>query len=222
MNKTELITYIRTLADELNEAPEGLFTDTELGAFIDVARLKVELDLIEYIPWYFRKKKDFNFTKNKDSYSVANDLLITDLFLFENIVKHESGKKPTPLIYLEDPSEELNDYGDAGESGEPRVFWREGEDTVGVWPNPDDSYSYRAWYYQQIPKITDSIPLPESLHELLALEVLLKWYIRDENSVNYTKITTKYNEILMRGAYELQAAQGLTYRMRPSIKESIN
>lgn len=224
MVRSEIRTHIRTLADELTEAPEGLFTDVELNSFINIVRLKVELDLIEYIPWYFRTKKDISFTISKDSYIISTDLLITDLFLFENIVKNESGKKATPLIYLEDP-EMVNDYGEVGQTGEPRVFWREGSDNIGVWPNPDAAYLYRTWYFRRILALsgeTDVPGIPECLHELLAFEVLQRWYIRDEASANFLKITTKYQEVMMRGVYELSAPQGLVYRKRPSAKEIVH
>lgn len=229
MKRGALRTHIRTLADELTAAPEGLFTDAELDSFINIAQRVVYVDLIEHLPWYFRYTKTFSATASKKTYDIATDIVITDLFMFETILKNTTGEKPTPLVYLEDP-EDLWQYGEVGEEKEPKVYYYEDRETVGLHPTPNSAYPYKAFYFKRIPDLThddsDVAPnvatphLPEETHELIAFQVLLRWYIRDEDSSSYSRVQSKYHDALYQASYELSTSQGVTYRVRPSIKES--
>jgi len=222
LDREDIRTHVRTLADELTEAPLGLFTNTELNSFINIAMRAVYVDLIEHIPWYFRKTKEFSVAANTKTYSIASDIGVSDLFLIETLLNNTSGEKPTPLIYLEDP-EDLWQYGNVGETGKPKVYYYESNTHLGFHKTPDSAYGYKMYYFKRIPELSteDAVPeLPDETHELIAFQVLMRWYIRDESSMGYSKLLARYETRIMDAAYQLSTSQGQTYRVRPSIKES--
>ena len=72
MKRGELMNLTRVLADELTEAPEGLFTNVELRTLINVSQKNVQADLMIYMPWYFRAIKKISLTINKREYSIES------------------------------------------------------------------------------------------------------------------------------------------------------
>jgi len=74
MNREEIRDHVRELADELTEAPEGLFTDVQLDKFINRSIEKVQLDFLEFMPWYFRKEVAISLIINQREYNISSDL----------------------------------------------------------------------------------------------------------------------------------------------------
>lgn len=74
MNRQEIVDHVRLLADELTEAPEGLFTDTELESVINISLPKIHLELIEFLPWYFRKPANISLVSGQREYNIRTDL----------------------------------------------------------------------------------------------------------------------------------------------------
>lgn len=74
MTRLELIDRIRIQADELTEAPLGLYTDVQLYPILNLAQQKVMMALIDSIPWYFRKEVDITFVQNQREYNIRTDL----------------------------------------------------------------------------------------------------------------------------------------------------
>lgn len=88
MNREEIRDHVRLLADELTEAPEGLFTDAELDKVINISLPKIHLELIEFLPWYFRKPVNISLVSGKREYNI-----LTDLGLDGNIVITTANQK---------------------------------------------------------------------------------------------------------------------------------
>lgn len=226
MNRSEIRTQIRTLADELTERPEGLFLNTELDALINVSQQNVELALIEYIPWYFRGTKTFSTSANKETYDIESEVGIADFFLFSDIFRNTTGKKPTPLRFIE-PDDQWQ-YGSVGGKGEPDAWGFEDKDTIFFRKIPNGVYSYKGYYFKKIPALdhdtSDVSPnvatphLPESAHPLIALDVLRQWDIRS-GELETSKIEDMYQDLFFDVAYNLSAPQGKTSRRRPNIRE---
>lgn len=74
MNRGEIRDHVRRLADELTEAPEGLFTDAQLNDFINLSLDDVQMDLLDFVPWYFRKPKAISLVSGQREYNISSDL----------------------------------------------------------------------------------------------------------------------------------------------------
>jgi len=74
MNRLEIRDQIRILADELTQAPLGLWTDTQLNNIINRAQEKLMMALIDTVPWYFRKEVDISLVINQREYNISSDL----------------------------------------------------------------------------------------------------------------------------------------------------
>jgi len=227
MDLEAIETHIRTLADELTEAPEGLFTDTELDTLINLSLVNVELDLLEFMPWYFRKAgTPFTITVNTRTYDISSDLGISDHLLFETILHNKTNEKATPLTYIENP-EDLQQYTHVGKTGaDPETWMYEGYDTIAIDPTPSGTVASRLkpYYFRKIPDIaTGETPfLPDFAHPLVALDTLLCWYIRDEKSQDYKTIQDRYDRIKFRGTYMYSQRQGPTLSRLPKLREHLN
>lgn len=233
MNRGELRKYLRTLADELGEAPEGLFTNADgdgsgLNTLINLSQQNVYLALIHHIPWYLRDVTTFTMTATDGEYSISSDMSISDFFMFEMIIKNTSGERPDPLIWLETP-EEINDFlREVGDTDEPRAYYISGQgDTINFLPPPDSAYPYNIFYFPEIPDLnhdsSDASPnvatphLPKVSHPLIALDVLKDWHIRSEEEK--ADIEDRYNSILFNVSYVMSAKQGLRSGRGRNIKE---
>ena len=227
MDLEAIIVHIRTLADELTEAPQGLFTDAALAVLINASLINVELDLLEHMGWYFRKPGTaFSITANTRTYDISSDLSISDHLLFETINHNKTGEKPTPLLFLESP-EDIQQYSYVGQTAaDPKAWMYEGYDTIAIEPTPAGTVASRLkpYYYRKIPTITTGqIPfLPDFAHPLVALDVLLQWYIRDDKSQDYARVQGRYEKIKFQGTYMYSAKQGPTMANLPSLKEHLS
>ena len=74
MNRTAIISRIRVLADELTEAPRGLYTDTQLKEHINTALDNIQMELLEFMPWYFRKRVLITLVGSQQDYNISSDL----------------------------------------------------------------------------------------------------------------------------------------------------
>ena len=228
MIRSAITTHIRTLADELTEAPEGIFTDTEIETLINLSQVNVEMDLLEFMPWYFRKAGTaFTITVNTRTYDISSDLSISDHLLFETILHNKTGERATPLVYLESP-EDVQQYTYVGHTAaDPETWMYEGYDTIAIDPTPAGTVASRLkpYYFRKIPDLagdSESPFLPGFVHPLVALDVLLCWFIRDERSQDYLKIQGRYDKIFRRGTYMYSARQGPTLAKLPSLREHLN
>ena len=73
MNRGEIRNYIRLLADELTEAPEGLFTNAELNLLINMSQQNVAVALAPHIPWAVTKTFLISTTAGKREYIIETD-----------------------------------------------------------------------------------------------------------------------------------------------------
>lgn len=231
MKRGEIKTHIRTLCDELTVAPEGMFTDEQLNTLVNIAQRNVEIDLIEYIPWYFRTSKKFSITADKREYDIVSDIGITDLLLFDTILHNKTGERPNPLLYC-DP-DELWQHVAVGDTGsDPEIWGYEDKDNIFIEPTPSGTEADRlkAVYFKKVPDLThdtsDISPevatphLPESTHELIAIEVVKLWHIADEEEAS--DIEERYNRMLFTTTYRLSAPQGIRASLSPNIKEHLH
>ncbi len=74
MNLLEIIDEIRVLSDELQEAPLGLMTDTQLKSIINRGQKRLMMALIDTCPWYFRKEVDISLVITQREYNISSDL----------------------------------------------------------------------------------------------------------------------------------------------------
>jgi hypothetical protein len=227
MTREEIRTYIRTLANELTEAPEGLFTNVDLNPLINISQRNVQLDLmLSGLVWYFRKSGLISITKDKSTYSITTDLSITDLLLIEEILFNveDEYKNPVPKIDIDQTWEfELED------STDPIAWGREDKDTIFVMPKPTTSISnyWKIYYFKRIPALnhdtSDVTPniatphLPEEAHPLIALDVLKDWMIRDDEAM--TQILLRYEECKKKVVDIYSMAEGMEIRQRISKEE---
>lgn len=74
MNLLEIRDEIRTLSDELQEAPLGLMTNEQLDSIINRGQKRLMMALIDVCPWYFRKPVDISLVINQREYNISTDL----------------------------------------------------------------------------------------------------------------------------------------------------
>jgi len=234
MNRGQIRDYIRILADELTEAPEGLFTDEELNGLINISQPKVAVELAAYIPWAVTNKFLISVTANKREYSIVTDFSLTDFFMMDGIFHNEPGYEQTELLYVD--QDQLVEYKVMGEGGEPLVWSWDSMGVIAFDPYPDQTVAnkYMARYIPvfkdlnhdstQNPPTTYAIPFNGStiltpVHELIGLDVLKLWHIRAEEESK--DIDKRHDEIFSRVISTMQKAQGVTWKMRPPVREMI-
>jgi len=222
MIRQKLRRRIRLYADELDEAPQGLFDNDDLNDMINTAQEVVELILQPFIPWYFRGTKLISLTVNKSSYSITSDLSISDLLIFENILHNKADQKPFPLRFCMSP-EELADIGiSVGQTGAPRAWGYEDRDNIWIAPTPaaTESNRLRGVYSKKVPDLNHDTSdagsdvatphLPPSLHVLIAIQVVMDWFIRDERGSDMARMQGLFNSKMESGLRTLSAKQGFT------------
>jgi hypothetical protein len=235
MTRGEIRSYIRILADELTEAPEGLFLDTELDLLINISQQKTAVELAPFIPWAITKSFLISTVANKREYDVLADLSVTDLFMFFGIFHNESGYKQTELLYVE--KDQLVEYNVIGETGDPKVWSWDSPGVIALDPCPDQSVTskFKAVY---IPVFHDlnqdtthepptgkyAIPFNGLVtltptHSLISLDVLKQWHIRGEEEGS--DIDQRYREVFSSVISTMSMAQGVTSKMRPELREMI-
>lgn len=228
MNRGTIRSQIRSLIDQPYEAPQGSFLNTELNDYINVAQVNVQTKLIQFIPWYFRKTKEFSTTANKGEYDISSDIGITDFLLFEEILWNKSGERPQPITGPIDP-DQIYDYVKVGGIGEPKIWGYEERGKIFLKKIPDAVYPYKAYYFEEIPDLnhdsSDTSPdvatphLPKQAHPLISLEAILLCGIKDEEITTdvENKLARKYIEI----AWQLSSPQGTVGKARPHLREIV-
>ncbi len=196
MDREDIRTLIRVEADELVATDQGLFTNEHLNTLINISQRKLQLKLITLIPWMFRKSSAVDYTISKTSYSIATDLSISDLLMFETILHNKSNQRPTPLAFVRSPND-FWQYGYVGQTGsDPKAWGYLDKDSIAILPIAAATVVDRmkVYYFQRIADLDadDEEPeLDESLHDLVAYDVLLRWMIRDKDSEIYRMIQAK-------------------------------
>jgi len=235
MKRGELRDYIRLLADELTEAPEGLFTNAELDSLINISQQNTALALAPHIPWAVTKTFLISITANKREYIIETDFSLTDFFMMDGIFHNESGYERTELLYVE--RDQLVEYNVIGETGDPKVWSWESMGIVAFDPCPDQATTnkYKAAYVPIFKDLNDdavqdpvtskyAIPFNGSsilipAHPLIALDVLKQWHIRGEEE--NADIKERYKEIFADILFTMQQAQGVNWKGRLPVREMI-
>lgn len=230
MTRKEIRDYIRILADEKTEAPEGLFKDTELNTLINLAIHNVQLNLMRFYPAYFRKTKTFNTTAATRTITIDTTLALTDFMLVEEILRNTNAERAIPLVNIE--PDQLADWSiEPDDTGEPRVWYYEDDNTIAFGPIPDAAYSLKMFYTRRIPDLNSdtthtpassiyAIPsLPKETHPIIAYEALKLWHVRDEEEYSDLDgiIQTEYKRVIP----IFSQRQGLTWLGRPGVREKI-
>jgi hypothetical protein len=235
MKRGELRDYIRLLADELTEAPEGLFTNAELNLLINISQQNIALALAPHIPWAVTKTFLISITANKREYIIETDFSLTDFFMMDGIFHNESGYERTELLYVE--RDQLVEYNVIGETGDPKVWSWESMGMIAFDPCPDQAVAnkYKGAYIPVFKDLNDdttqdpvtskyAIPFNGSsiltpTHPLIALDVLKQWHIRGEEE--NADIKERYKEIFADVLFTMQQAQGVNWKGRLPVREMI-
>jgi hypothetical protein len=232
MLRPEIRNYIRILADELTEAPEGLFMNAELDLLINVSQQNIAIALAPYIPWAVTKSFLISTTSGKREYDIATDLSVTDFFMMQGIFHNESGYKQSELRFVD--RDQLVEYYVIGASGDPRVWSWESMGVIAFDPCPGSSVSnkYKAAYIPIFKELNSdthdpatskyAIPFNGSsiltpTHELLAMDVLKQWLLRSGGDGG--ELDSRYERTLEGILFTMSQAQGITHRGRPNITE---
>jgi len=235
MKRVDLRNYIRILADELTEAPEGLFTNIELNLLINISQPNVALALVPYIPWAVTKSFLISVTANKREYDIVTDFALSDFFMMDGIFHNESGYRQAELLYLE--KDQLVEYNIIGRTDDPKVWSWESMGVIAFDPCPDQNTTnkYKGAYIPVFKDLNEdeehdpendkyAIPFNGSTiltpaHPLVALDVMKQWVIRSGDSS--AEIDKRYNGILRDVLFTMSQVQGLTWRGRADIREII-
>jgi hypothetical protein len=230
MTRQEIRGLVRLLADELTEAPQGLFLDTELNSLINISKDNVYLALIDYVPWQFRKSFYLSLTATKDTYDVVTDLSVSDFFLIEDILNNRTGERATPLLHVD--IDQIWEHVYVGEIGRPKIWYYESKTVLGLKPITSETLAnaFKCFYFPVLPDLNDdtthtpptkiAIPdLPTVAHSLIAYDVLKDWHIRDEEES--ADVKQRYLDRLMDVVQRLSARQGTTFEPRLPVKEMV-
>ena len=235
MKRGELRDYIRLLADELTEAPEGLFTNAELNLLINISQQNIALALAPHIPWAVTKTFLISTTANQREYEIAVDFSIDDFFMMDGIFHNESGYEQTELRFVE--RDQLVEYNVIGETGDPSVWSWESMGVVAFDPCPAQTVAnkFKAAYIPIFKDLNDditqdpatskyAIPFDGSsilapAHPLIALDVLKQWHIRGEEE--NADVEERYKETFASVLFTMQQAQGVNWKGRPPVREMI-
>lgn len=74
MIRSAILSRVRVLADELTEAPRGLYTDTQIKEHINTGLDNIQMELLEFMPWYFRKRVLITLVGSQQDYNISSDL----------------------------------------------------------------------------------------------------------------------------------------------------
>jgi len=234
MKRGELKSYIRILANELTEAPEGLFTDVELELLINVSQQNIAVVLVPHIPWAVTKSFLISTIAAQREYDIEADLSLSDFFMMDGIFHNESGYRQAELLYVK--KDQLVEYNVVGRTGDPKVWSWDSIGIIAFDPCPDQTVAnkYKGIYIPIFNDLNDdnthtpptkyAIPFNGSstlipAHPLIAIDVLKQWTIRSGDSS--TKIDRRFDSTLSEVLFTMSQAQGLTYRARPNIREVI-
>jgi len=238
MNRKELREMSRFYMQELLERPEGLIKDedaaeTDLNNLINIAQHSVQVDLIPYIPEWFRKSFLFSIEANIGDYHIEDDISVTDFLRMEDIYHNESGKKPQGLTYIK--ADQLQQYDiTVGEKGEPKVWLWEARLTIGLRPIPSSTIlsRYKAYYFFKIPDLNQDTehspyenkfaipPFPDITQELIAIDAVKRSNIASEDDVR--NIDAFYKEHLTKAKDKLFSIEpSLSSRARPTLEEMV-
>lgn len=220
MDRSQLRDYTRILADELTEAPEGLFANTQLDTLINVSQDNVLLALADKLPKMFRKPVLISITANKREYDVATDLSITDFLKFSCILRNLAGEKPVPLTYWD--VGDIWEVSEVGKTGTPKRWGYESRTEIFFDPTPDATATdrYKGYYFAELPDLTDdgdSPALPKVAHPLISLDVLRQWNFRDEKVQQL--LEDRFSQMIFDVTYKLSGKEGPTADLLPSTKE---
>jgi hypothetical protein len=238
MNRGEIRDHIRLLADEPDEAPEGMFTNAQLNTLINLSQQRVALELFKHIPWAMQKKFTIGLTVNKGTYSIVTDLAVTDFFMMNGIFQNVSGQKKQELLFLE--KDQIGFLFEVGQvDAEPKCWTFDDAGNIIFVPTPSTTIAgkYIAYYLPIFPDLNhDSTHAPNGTpvtyavpwlnitslkpaHELIAYEAVLKWHLADEEeSVDIEKDRKRlFDDVVS----TMTMPQGITSRHRPSIEKSI-
>jgi len=244
MDRGQIRIYARGLVDEYTELPQGLITDdtadeTNFDILINMAQQRVMLDLIPYIPWYFRKSVLISTVAAQADYVIGDgeDIDIDDFLVFENIYHNKAGDLPKGLAYAE-PDQLADQQVDAQATGEPKCWIYEGKDTIGLRPTPvaSETSKYKGYYFYELPDLNDdtaanhdptagtpvySIPaLPKIVHPLVAIDAARQYHLIDDEAG--ADLETRYSRVLGAAANNLLAIKpSLGYRGRHSTSENL-
>ena len=171
MNRQDIKNYARFLFQELKESPEGLIkdddtdTETDLNNLVNMALSNVELDLIPIIPAEFRSSFLITLVKDKQSYHLEDDLIVTDYLAMEDIFHNQPAKLPQGLLYVK--HDQVPDYGIlVDETGDPKLWTWEEKDTIGFYPTPVRARTswYKALYFKKLPDLLyDDVDVDEAV-----------------------------------------------------------
>jgi len=235
VKRGEIRDYIRLLADELTEAPEGLFTNAELNLLINISQQNVAVALAPHIPWAVTKTFLISTTAGKREYIIETDFSLTDFFMMDGIFHNESGYERTELLYVE--RDQLVEYNAIGETGDPKVWSWESIGKIAFDPCPDQAVAdkYKAAYVPIFKDLNDdatqdpatdkyAVPFNGSsiltpTHPLIALDVLKQWHIRGEEENQ--DISNRYKETFADVLFAMQQAQGLNWKGRLPVREML-
>lgn len=74
MNRLQIQGRVRVLADELTEAPRGLYTNSQIQDHINISLDNIQMELLEFMPWYFRKRVLISLIDSQQDYNISSDL----------------------------------------------------------------------------------------------------------------------------------------------------
>lgn len=74
MNRLNIRDRVRVLADELTEAPRGLYTDSQLNEHINTGLDNIQMELLEFMPWFFRNRVLITLVQSQQDYNISSDL----------------------------------------------------------------------------------------------------------------------------------------------------
>ena len=158
MNRQEIREHVRFLFNEYKERPEGFIKDettgeVDINLLINISQIRVQIELLPFIPHFFYKPVLLNITVNKNVYDVVTDWSITDFILFKDIFHNLSGKRPDGLLYAN--LDQIRDFTTVGLVQEPKVWTYESKTSIGFYPICPATLNerYKAYYYYELPDL---------------------------------------------------------------------
>jgi hypothetical protein len=236
MNRLQIRNHVRFLINELTEPPEGIIDNDDtavhnLNDQINLSIHNVQMKLIRFMPWYFRKTFNISTTINTRTYTFTT-LGVTDFLAMEDIYYNDSGDPATPLLFIE-PDQMADDtiaqiIGQSlnvGDTGEPKVWMFENRTTLAFEPTPDATVTskFKAFYFYRIPDLThdtsDTSPyiatpsLPVEAHPLISFDAVEEILIADDRAT--AEIEKRANKV-MANVMNLYAMRTATQTMQRS------
>jgi hypothetical protein len=218
-----LFRSVRVEADELTAYSEGLFTDSDLDILINLSQNNVLLDLIDKAPRYFRKTVLISLKASTRTYDVYTDFaLVKARFIgFESILHNKTGDPALPLLEV-DPDQE-GEYVLVGQTeSDPMVWGYEGHGVIFISPMVSAAATSRlkGYYFEFLADMVEATEcaLPVIAHQLVILDVLKQWAIREEASIN--NIELRYQALLFSVGRQLSMISMFKEAgPKPSIRE---